>query len=227
VVTQGGDLADLADSYEFPVIRVPDLPVPRAALGALAVPPLLALEQIGLFPGAGSWVREAVAQLGRRRDELAVAGNPAAALARALGQTQPLVYGGGELGAVAARRWKAQCNENAKVPAWAGVVPDVCHDELAGWGQQGDVTRQILSLVLLRHDHEHPQVARQFAEVERWTEEVMAGVHTVRAAGEGTLAQLLDLTFFGDVVSLELAALAGVDPGPTPVLAEVRAAISG
>ncbi|MCU1497348.1 MAG: Bifunctional phosphoglucose/phosphomannose isomerase [Acidimicrobiales bacterium] len=227
-VTKGGELARLVSTWEAPVLRVPaDLPAPRAGLGALAVPPLLALERIGLFPGASSWVDEAVVQLQRRRDQLGAAQSPAASLARSIGTTMPIVYGGGALGGVAASRWKAQCNENAKTPAWSGVLPDVLHDEVCGWAQHGDVTRQILSLVLLRHDHEHPQVARGFDEVVRWTEEVVADIHTVRAAGEGTLAQLLDLLLFGDVVSLELAFQAGIDPGPTPVLDDIRAALAG
>lgn len=73
-------------------------------------------------------------------------------------------------------------------------------------------------MILLRHDHEPPEVSEQFGQVNTWTEEVMAGVHTVRAAGEGALAQILDLGFFGDVVALELAARAGIDPGPTPAI---------
>jgi len=221
-----GEMADVAEVWDLPAVRIPDgIPVPRAAVGALMIPPLLALEQMNLFPGASVWIAQAVEQLKRRRDKLAEAGSAAAALARELAGTQPIVYGGGDLGGVAAERWKAQCNENAKIPAWAGRVPDICHDEVAGWGQHGDITRQIMSLVLLRHGDEHPQVARRFQEVVRWTDEVVAGVHSVEAEGEGTLAQLLDLVLYGDVVSLELAALAGVDPGPTPVISEIRTAI--
>src|SRR5919205_889522 len=55
-VTTGGELARLAESWEVPLVRVPStIPQPRAAIGALAVPPLLVLEQIGLFPGASHW----------------------------------------------------------------------------------------------------------------------------------------------------------------------------
>ena len=40
-------------------------------------------------------------------------------LARRIGRTIPLIYGGGPIGAVAAARWKCQVNENAKAPAFA------------------------------------------------------------------------------------------------------------
>ena len=73
---------------------------------------------------------------------------------------------------------------------------------MAGWGQNGDATRQLITLVNLRHDAEHPQVSRRFDLVTEALREVMADVVEVRAAGEGDLAQLLDLALVGDVVSL-------------------------
>lgn len=223
-VTSGGQLGALADAHEAPTVFLPHAPddaphvPPRARVGALAIPVLKAFDALGLYPGGSDWIGAAIAQLKLRRDELAQPDNAAERLARAIGGTLPLVYGGGVLGGVAAARWKAQVNLTAKAPAFVGELPDVVHGELAGWGQHGDITRQVLSLVLLRHDEEPPAVAEQFDQVQTWSEEVMAGIHTVQAGGEGALAQLLDLAFFGDVVALELAARAGIDPGPTPVI---------
>ena len=122
------------------------------------------------------------------------------------------------VGAVAALRWKTQVNENAKVP---GVLrtpcPELCHNEICGWGQHGDVTRQVFTLVNLRHDHEHPQVMRRFDLVARDRRRGRRpAIDEVRAEGEGALAQLLDLVLFGDFVSLHLACQEGVDPGPDP-----------
>jgi glucose/mannose-6-phosphate isomerase len=76
--------------------------------------------------------------------------------------------------------------------------------------------------VHLRHDDEHPQVGRRFEAVRDYCEEVVAAVHEVRAEGEGDLAQLFDLILFGDFLSLHLAYQAGVDPGPIPVLQEIK-----
>lgn len=222
-VTSGGALGALADEVAAPTVFLPhadgDAPAPpRARVGALAVPVLKAFDSLGLYPGGRDWIAAAIAQLRIRRDGLGGSDDVVPAVAKALAGTIPLVYGGGRLGAAAAGRWKAQLNQSAKVPAFAGEVPDVVHAELAGWGQHGDITRQVLSLVLLRHDDEPPQVAEQFAAVETWTDEVMAAIVSVPAAGEGALAQLLDLAFIGDLVALDLADQVGIDPGPTPVI---------
>ena len=138
----------------------------------------------------------------------------------------PIIYGGAALGAAAALRWKNEFNENAEVAGVLGTVPELTHNEICGWGQHGDVTRQVFTLVLLRHDYEHPQVMRRFELVRKWTDEVVAGVEEVRAEGDGPLAQLLDLMFFGTSTSLELAAQEGVDPGPIPVLDDIKEAMS-
>ena len=224
-VTSGGQLGAMADAAEAPTVFLPHAPAdephvpPRARVGALAIPVLKAFDTLGLFPGGRDWIAAAIAQLRTRRDELAAPGSSAEQLARELAGTMPLIYGGGVLGGVAATRWKAQVNQCAKSPAFVGELPDVVHGELAGWGQHGDITRQVLSLVLLRHDEEPPAVVEQFSLVEEWSDEVMAGIHTVQAQGDGALAQLLDLAFYGDVVAVELAARYGIDPGPTPVIA--------
>ncbi len=223
VVAGGGALVSLAGEWNVPVVPVPPgIPQPRAALGALAIPPLVLLEEIGLFPGALQWVDQAVQQLRIRRDELIRPGNRAEDLARRIGRTIPLVHSSGDLGAAAALRWKAQINENAKTPAFFNVYPELCHNELAGWGQNGDATRQLITLVNLRHDAEHPQVGRRFDLVADVLREVVADILEVRAAGEGDLAQLLDLALIGDFVSLHLAGQEGIDPGPIPVLDELK-----
>ncbi len=223
VVSSGGALTRLAAEWDVPVVPVPrTIPQPRAALGAMAVPPLVVLEEIGLFPGAARWIALAVEQLRRRRDRLVASGSPAEEVARRIGRTVPLIHGAQAVGAVAAQRWKTQVNENAKAPAFWNVYPELCHNEIAGWGQHGDVTRQLFTVVNLRHDGEHPQIRLRFDAVATVLAEVVAGMVEVRAQGEGDLAQLLDLALFGDFVSLHLAGREEIDPGPVPVLIELK-----
>jgi len=216
VVARGGQLGALAPRWQAPHVPVPAVPMSRLGLGSLAVPMILLLEQIGLFPGASGWVDAAVTQLQVRRDAL-LAGESAQRIARTIGRTIPLFLGAGPLGEVAARRWKAQVNENAKAPAFTSTIPELCHNEIVGWGQHGDMTRQVFTLVELRHDEEHPQEARRFDLVRDLLAEVTHDVIEVRAIGEGPLAQLFDLTLVGDFVSLHMAAHEGIDPGPVPV----------
>jgi len=222
-ITRGGELGRLAGDWSAPVVDVAaDIPMPRAGLGAVAIPPLVLLERIGLFPGASAWIAAAVDQLRRRRDQLAGDDDAASRLARQIGRQTPIIYGGGGIGGVAALRWKTQFNENAKTAAFCNQLPELCHNEICGWGLNGDVTRQVFHVVNLRHEFEHPQIARRFALLDEIMREVVGGVHEVVAEGEGALAQLLDLVMVGDFVTLRRAAQEGLDPGPVPVLDEMK-----
>jgi glucose/mannose-6-phosphate isomerase len=223
-----GQLAGLCRNWGSPLVSLPpDLPPARSALGTMLVPALCLLEDLGLFPGARAWVGSAVDQLQRRRDKLARPGNDMEGLARRIGRTFPVAHGGGNIGEVAAARFKAQVNANAKAPAFWAAHPGLAYDELLGWGQHGDVTRQLTTLVQFRHDEEHPQVSRRFDLVQAMLAEVVSGIEEVRAEGEGDLAQLLDLILQGDVCSLHLADQEGLDPGPTPATDELLAALRG
>ena len=151
--------------------------------------------------------------------------NPARELARRIGRTIPIIYGSGGLGGVAAMRWKQSVNENAKAPAFWNEYPELDHNEVCGWGQHGDVTRQVFTLVELRHGLEHPRLEQRAAATRELIEEALSQVLTVEAEGEGRLAQLLDLVYLGDWTSYYLALDNDVDPGPIDAIAQLKASI--
>jgi len=229
VVAVGSDsgLERLAADAGLPWCPIaPAGPLGRAALASATVPLLVALAETGLMPDPAASIAAAAAALGQRRDALVAPGGPPADLARRIGRTIPLVYGAAGVAAVAARWWKAQVNLNAKAPAFAAALPELTYDELAGWGQGGDVTRQAMSLVLLRHGGEGAAAAALFESVRAATDEVMADVFEVEGEGDDDLGRFFDLALFGQLVSLHLAGREGVDPGPVPAVDDARAATS-
>jgi glucose/mannose-6-phosphate isomerase len=230
-VCTGGPLAELTAERGGLVVPCPEGYMPRAALGSLVAPLFVALFRIGLLPEAHALLVQAQQQLGARRDqcrpEVEGAANPARELARKIDRTIPLVYGGGALGAVAAMRWKCDVNENAKAPAFWNVYPEIDHNEICGWGQHGDVTRQVFTLVELRHGFEHDRLQDRFAATREIIEETVSQVLNVEARGEGRLAQLLDLMYLGDWTSCYLALDNDVDPGPIDAITQLKEALAG
>jgi len=192
------------------------------ALAAGVVSVLVTLAAAGLAPDVAPRLDAAAASLARRRDAFVGPDGRAAALARRIGRTIPLVYGAEGVDAVAARWWKARVNLNAKAPAFTGAVPACTYDELAGWGQGGDITRQVVSLVLLRRQEEPPGLARLFEAVVAECDEVMADLIEVRATGEDDLDRFFEFALLGELVSLVLARHEGVDPGPAPGIDEAH-----
>lgn len=224
VVAGGGRLAELG-SREGHVIRVPPAVAPRAALGYLMTPVLAAVERWGLTDGAAAEVEEAVRVLGEVVREagpgVPTPENPAKRLAESLADRFPLVYAGSPAVEPAARRWKCQINENSKMLAAWNVFPELTHNETVGWGAPARVAALTAVVVLLAGD-ESAQDLRRIAA----TREVFSGragmVHEERGRGTTRLARLLSLVLLGDLTSIYLAYLRGIDPTPVDAIDAVK-----
>ncbi len=129
--------------------------------------------------------------------------------------TIPQIAGAGLTGPIA-YRWKSQFNENAKLPAFWNEIPELDHNEIVGWESAGELGR--FSAVFLDDADLHPRI-RQRIELTRGLI-AGAGAPTFRVETEGVTPteRLLSLTVLGDLVSLYLAVLRGIDPTPVAVL---------
>ena len=148
----------------------------------------------------------------------------AKSLARTMHGTVPVMTGAG-LTTPIAYRWKTQINENAKSPAFASELPELDHNEIEGWGSAGDHGR--FSAVFLDDADTHPRVKERIDVTSRLIAPGAAGVHRVESRGQNTAERVFSLVLLGDLVSVYLAALRGVDPGPVTVLEELKAALAG
>jgi glucose/mannose-6-phosphate isomerase len=229
-ISCGGALEEVARDAGALHMPCPSGFLPRAAVGALVAPIVVALFRMGLAPGGHANLVQAQQQLAMRRDKCRAtvegAANPARELARKIGRTIPLIYGGGALGGVAAYRWKCDINENAKAPAFWHQYPELDHNEICAWGQHGDVTRQLMTLVELRHGFEHRRLSPRFDLTRDIIEETMHQVLSVQAEGQGRFAQLMDLMYMGDWVSSYLALDNDVDPGPIDAIFDLKSRLA-
>ncbi len=225
-VSSGGGLAALAAESGALHIACPSGLMPRAALGALVAPLFVTLFRMGMLPSAHTSLITTQQQLAMRRDgcqpSVPAPTNVAKEIARKIGRTIPVIYGGGALGGVAAYRWKCSVNENAKAPAYNAQYPELDHNEICAWGQHGDVTRQLISIIEVRHGFEHVELDRRFRYTRDIIVEAVHQVISVAAAGESRLAQLLDLMYLGDWVSTYLALDNDVDPGPIEAISVLK-----
>jgi glucose/mannose-6-phosphate isomerase len=224
VATTGGPLAERARRDGVPVIPVPGGFQPRAAVGYALV---AALEAAALC-GAGPSLRDEVEAAAALAERLAPEWGPdgpedgeAKALARRLHGTVPVIAGA-ELAAAAAYRWKCQINENAGLPAFASVLPELDHNEVVGW----PAADGRLSAVFLDDPGAHP---RNRLRAELTAEQAAAGaavVARVHAQGETPVERLVSLVLLGDLVSLYLAVLRGEDPVSIPPIDALKAALA-
>jgi glucose/mannose-6-phosphate isomerase len=188
---------------------------PRAAVIYMLVGALECAALCGAAPGLHAEIDGAAGQL-------APASN-AEQLAQTLRGTVPVIHGAGPTVAVA-RRWKTQMNENAEAAAFWSELPEANHNEICSW-ERGRATAPLAG-VFLEDPDQHPRVQRRIeltaAEVER------AGAPALRipARGETRLERVLSLVMLGDLVSVHLALLDGVDPTPVEAIVRFKEALS-
>jgi glucose/mannose-6-phosphate isomerase len=225
-VTTGGPLAERARRDDVPVIPVPGGFQPRAAVGYSLVSALEAAALCGAAPS----LRDEIEAAAALAETLAAEWGPdgaedgeAKALARRLHGTVPVIAGA-ELAASAAYRWKCQINENAGMPAFCSVLPELDHNEVVGWPAAGGFGR--FSAVFLEDPGNHP---RNRLRSELTADQAAAGavvVERVTARGETATERLVSLVLLGDLVSLYLAVLRGEDPASIPPIDQLKAALA-
>jgi len=215
VASTGGALVDRAREASLPVIGLPGIFQPRAAVAYMFTIVAEVAALAGASPRVHTEIDAAAAFLEREGEALR---SRAAEIAAQLDGSRPVVYGA-DLTTPVARRWKCQVNENAKLPAFFSELPEADHNELCGWDAPGSG----LAAVFLTDADQHPRIRRRF---ELTAAAVAAGgspTVSVETAGETRVARLLWATMLGDLVSLELARARGVDPLPVEAIERFKA----
>ena len=237
----GSPLADRCASARAPFVSVTMHVGPRATLWALATPLLVVAARFGLVdlgPGDEQLEQaaarlEQVAEACRPDRELFV--NPAKTLAVELAGSLPMVWGGGQVGPVAAYRMACQLAENAKYPCVSGALPEAHHNQvvafdglLAGGAAADDIFRDRvdeesplrLRLVLL--DDEGADDASRAAVSEEVAQTRGVPVTRLRAEGSSTVERLASLVGLVDYASVYLALAQEIDPTPVAPIDELK-----
>jgi glucose/mannose-6-phosphate isomerase len=227
VATTGGQLAREARHEDVPVIPIPAGFQPRAAVAYSLV---IALEVAGLF-GAGERLHAEIDVAAAHAEQLVAEWGPegpedglAKELARGVHQTVPQIAGAG-LTAPVAYRWKTQFNENAKTPAFSAELPELDHNELVGWEGAGALGR--FSAVFLDDCDLHPRVRQRIELTRGLIAATGAPTFRLESIGQTRTERLISLVLLGDLVTLYVAVLRGVDPAPVEVLEQLKRALAG
>ena len=218
-LTTGGRLAARAREERVPVIGVPAGMQPRAAVLYMVVAALECAALCGAGPSLRGELESAQPLLARLAEEWGpdgAADSAAKALARELQGSIPVLYGAGPTIAIA-QRWKKQLNENAKLPAFWAELPEADHNEICGWERARDLGR--MHAVFLGDPAIDERTRRRFGP----TAAIAQPCSRVEAPGDDQLQRVLALVLLGDLVSVYLAVLDGVDPSEIEAIERLKA----
>jgi hypothetical protein len=93
------------------------------------------------------------------------------------------------------------------------------HNELEGWRRE---VSEGFGVVYLRDEGDHPAIARRLDLSRTVLSGAVASVGDVRSAGTGPLARFFSLSVVGDIASVAMAELAGIDSTEVGTLEEFK-----
>ena len=131
---------------------------------------------------------------------------------------------GAGLTAPIAYRWKTQLNENAKAPAFANELPELDHNEISGWDGSGELGP--FSAVFLDDSDLHPRIRQRIELTRGYIASKGVSTYRVEGVGETRIERLLSLVLLGDLVSVYVAVLRGVDPAVVDAIDRLKEALA-
>lgn len=223
-ITSGGHLLSFSRRLQIPHVLVPDGLPSRAALPYLFLPSAIIMERLNIVSNVEKEIQEAVCVvekvLGENSPQIPMRRNLAKNLAWKLRRTVPVVYGFRQYCSVA-HRWKTQFDENSKMVNKYDVFPELDHNEVMGWQASEKFTKQF-SVVLIRDREEPPEIKQRIEATKSLALHRAREVLEVFSEGKGTLTKMFSTICLGDLVSVYLAILRGVDPTPVRTITGIK-----
>jgi glucose/mannose-6-phosphate isomerase len=207
-------------------VKIPAGIQPRAATAYLLFPSMIFLKKIGLLKTTIdadiqetiTVTQEFVAQNNKTVPE---ENNQAKQIAKKLFNTIPQIYGWGIYTPISIR-WRHQLNENSKVIARTDIAPDCNHNDIVGWSQNPDISKQFSCIMLRDKDEETIDMSTRLNFMRDLFHNTAGKVIEVSPKGKSQLAKMMYLMCLGDFTSCYLAVLRGIDPSPVDIITELK-----
>lgn len=209
VISSGGKLLKLAKENGLDYIQIPARSnSSRACLGYYLVLQLFILNKFGLI--SNRTIKEVEIASGLIKNEQEDIQYRAERIAQILQNKIPVIYTTDRMEAVALR-FRQQINENGKSLAWHNVIPEMNHNELVGW--RSDYNQ--LAVIYFRNKDDYPRNQIRMDVNKEIISNYTTSIIEIYSKGQSLTERILYFVHLGDWISVNLAALKGVDANET------------
>ncbi len=222
VITSGGQIKELAEKNGNIIFTIPPGIQPRSALGYILGNMAGIIEAVG-GPKLKEQIAKAIPKLIRFREKLVCDRSVAWNVAKKIHRKTPIIYATPGITS-SALRWKNQINENSKMIAFAGVVPEFNHNEIAGWSENIN-TDMGCKPIFLYEEFADKNIRKTTDAAISMLKKYEADPLIIKIRGKTIMERCLRATMFGDYVSLYLAYMGGVDPSEILTIKAFKARI--
>lgn len=217
-VTAGGRLGELAEADGSLLMRIEGRPIqPRSALGWFIGMLTVIIGDAG-GPDQREYIKSILPNLRGYREGFGEEGSLPRRIADGLNGRTPIIYGVPNM-AAAAMRWKTQINENSKLLAFSGIMPEFNHNEIIGWCKDPGQSRFLPIIINERSDTEITKTLNATLKslVDNGVDPIV-----IDTVGDTLLERTIYALMMGDYTSLYLAAGLGINPLNVDPIVDVK-----
>ncbi|MBI2626503.1 MAG: bifunctional phosphoglucose/phosphomannose isomerase [Candidatus Nealsonbacteria bacterium] len=213
-IASGGKLAQLCRSHNIPIAIIPAGLQPRMALGFQFAALMKILANSGLIQSDLKDISDLENLLKPKTLE-----NQGKKIAKNLKNKIPIVYASRKFQYLA-RIWKIKFNENSKTPAFYNYFPELNHNELVGFENNGSPT----SIIILRDANDLPRIKKRMGLTASIMKErdINVNIDIIEILGKNTINKIFSSILLADWASYYLALGYKVDPTPVKLNDEFK-----
>jgi glucose/mannose-6-phosphate isomerase len=225
--------------WHFPFTRTRMLKVPRSSFPGMFFYVLKELWRSGLVELDPEDVLESIKQYEtvRKKCNDVDKSNPALQLSKRMvtpDGASPLIYASARTHAVGLRV-RQSINENAKLHAFDGTVPELCHNDIVGWDSKGSHCKTVPTAgtesrhptLLLRLVEDDPiEIKTRFDIIQEIISSSKGESFEAPYEGSSYLCRILTMFYYLDYATYFMAILRGVDPIKTPSIDLLKKALA-
>ncbi len=217
-ISSGGKLEELAAENNTYFIKIPDSAIPpRLSTGYIVSFLLKILSDAEIIKDVTKEMFEARKYL----EELTANADfeeKGCRLAEKINNRIPVIYSSVNY-KIASKVWKIAINENSKIPAFWNYIPEVDHNEMAGFTK---AKRDEFFIIILKDKEDNKTLLRVMDISADILKKEKIACEVVEITGSNYLSKIFSTTLLGDWVSYYLAVLNGIDPTPIEVISEFK-----
>jgi glucose/mannose-6-phosphate isomerase len=210
-ITSGGEIAKLACVHDIDCILLPSGMPPRACIGYSMIQVLYTLAYFGLINNDFiSDIGVSIELLNANEKDIQ---EKAAAIAQKVHGKLPVIYAASDFEGLAIRI-RQQLNENSKMLAWHGAIPEMNHNELVGW-RDVDAKKVV---IFLRNETDYERVQARMEINKEIISKCTPNIIEIYSKGTTYWERVLYFIHLTDWLSVHLADLHEVDATEVKVI---------
>ncbi len=213
ILAKTGTLLRLAKKNGWQHVEIPDFVQPRFACSFILGSLLKIFYNSKLIKLSPEKVRASIQELSAEMTSIEAV---SLEIAKTLKTRYPLIYTD-KSWRYLAEAWKINFNENAKIPAFYNIIPEMCHNELVGFSAK----KQKIKIILLVDPQQNARNKKRFQVIKELLSPFFP-VLIIEIPTKDPVATLISLLRMGTLISYHLAIIRKTDPAPVNLVEKFK-----